>query len=64
MKQISFDELLTEDAIEDIEIPTLSLLHHDIMALLESGETSALEIFEKLIVSGRILKDAKVKPFV
>lgn len=57
MDQISFDDLFTDDSAKNIETPVLSPLQHEIMALLESGETSALEICEKLISSGSILKE-------
>jgi hypothetical protein len=57
MNQISFDELFAEDKKESINIQAHSPLQQDVRALIESRETSALEICEKLIDLGKLSKE-------
>ncbi|QCJ45519.1 DUF3895 domain-containing protein (plasmid) [Bacillus sp. S3] len=54
MNQISFDDLFAEVKKETIDTPTLTPLQHEVMDLIQSGKTSALEICEKLIESGKL----------
>jgi hypothetical protein len=57
LKQISFDELFTEDKKEVVESHPLSPVHDAIVSLLESGVTSAIEICEILIQEGKLSND-------
>ncbi|PEB54564.1 hypothetical protein COO03_04805 [Bacillus sp. AFS098217] len=55
MNQISFEDLFDEENKESTEIPApCSPLQKDILDLISSGEISALQLCEKLILSGRI----------
>lgn len=54
MNQISFDDLFAEETKKVEETPPLSLLQRYIYSLLESGETSAMQICEKLIQKGKL----------
>ncbi|PFM97461.1 MULTISPECIES: DUF3895 domain-containing protein [Bacillus cereus group] len=55
MNQISFEDLFEENTVEaaEIQVP-LSPLQKNILELLNSEEISALELCEKLILSGKI----------
>ncbi|PGF03223.1 hypothetical protein COM59_30500 [Bacillus pseudomycoides] len=55
MNQISFEDLFDENVVEatEIEVP-LSSLQKDILELLNSEEISAMQLCEKLILSGKI----------
>ncbi|WP_028393975.1 DUF3895 domain-containing protein [Bacillus cihuensis] len=54
MNQISFEDLFIEENKVINEIQEPSPLQREIIALLESGETSALQICEKLMKLGKI----------
>ncbi|PEF25907.1 DUF3895 domain-containing protein [Bacillus pseudomycoides] len=55
MNQISFEDLFDENVVEatEIEVP-LSSLQKDILELINSEEISAMQLCEKLILSGKI----------
>ncbi|EEM08429.1 MULTISPECIES: DUF3895 domain-containing protein [Bacillus] len=55
MNQISFEDLFAENVVEvsETKVP-LSPLQKDILELINSEEISALQLCEKLILSGKI----------
>ena len=57
MNQLSFDELFADGKKEVTKNPPPSPLRNEIIAILESGETSALQICERLIFLGKISND-------
>jgi hypothetical protein len=54
VSQITFDDLFAEDKKKVEEKPKPSPLYNEICDLLQTGESSALEICEKLIASEKI----------
>ncbi|MDQ0232022.1 DUF3895 domain-containing protein [Metabacillus malikii] len=57
MDQISFDDLLMEDTIEEKKPKNESPLHTKVSSILKVGENSALEICEQLIEEGYLSKE-------
>jgi hypothetical protein len=53
MNQISFDDLFAEETKVE-ETPSLSPLQGEIYSLVESGETSAIQICETLVKAGKL----------
>jgi hypothetical protein len=54
LSQITFNDLFAEELLVDTNKHEVTPLEADIKALIEAGETSAIEICEKLIESGKI----------
>ncbi|MCM3443271.1 MULTISPECIES: DUF3895 domain-containing protein [Metabacillus] len=57
MNQISFDELFIQEKTSSPKPSAPSQLERDIQVILEHGETSALNICEKLIAINSISSD-------
>ena len=54
MSQITFNDLFAEDLMVETNKVEVTPLEKNIKAHIEAGETSAIEICEKLIDSGKI----------